>query len=66
MNNTSIVKSVNPQIKDEEVINKSASVGFCSFSRLVEDYLNKDPNYKNKINGFRVTNQGIEILFKNL
>lgn len=65
MDNTQIVKSVNPQIKDEDVIAKSGTAGFCSFDRLVQDYLNREPVYKDRINGFRVTKHGLEILFKN-
>lgn len=62
--NGRVVKSVNPLVKDEDILRESGSQGFCSFDRLVEDYLNRDPNYRGRVNGFRVSNQGIEILFK--
>lgn len=62
--NGRVVKSVNPLVKDEDILRESGSTGFCSFNRLVEDYLNRDPNYRGRVNGFRVSDQGLEILFK--
>lgn len=59
-----IVKSVTPTIKDENVVREAGSTGFCSWGRLVEDYLNADPNYNGRILGVRASEQGLEILFK--
>ena len=64
IDNSKIVKSVIPTVKDEELIRSCCSTGFCSWDRLVTDYLNRDPNYAGRIKGFRAGEQGLEILFK--
>lgn len=65
MKNTFLTKSLDPTISDEKLEGGTHVVSFMSFRRALEQALKQEGlSTINDVKGYRVTEQGIEILWK--
>lgn len=56
-------KSLNPEYTDREIETGCHSIGFLSFERAIRESLQFNRDNKSKPIGYRITEQGIEIVF---